>query len=92
MPTIEANGEALFYIREGKGPAAVLVHNLAANGQVWRSLIDELGDRFDLVAFDCRCHGQSSGNGPFSIEDSADDLKAGLDALGIEKDGRPDDA
>ncbi len=84
MPTIEANGEVLFYIREGKGTAAVLVHNLAASGQVWRGLIDELGDRYEVVAFDCRCHGQSSGNGPFSIENAADDLKGGLEALGIE--------
>ncbi len=84
MPTIEANGEVLFYIREGKGTAAVLVHNLAASGQVWRGLIDELSDRFDAVAFDCRCHGRSSGNGPFSFENAADDLKAGLDVLGIE--------
>ena len=84
MSILEANGETLFYIREGEGPAVVLVHSLGTGADLWRGLIHELRDRYQLVAFDCRCHGQSSGNGRFSIENVVDDLKAGLDVLGVE--------
>ena len=84
MPTIDVNGETLHYIREGSGPAVVFVHYLGGYSRQWRRQIAALRDRFTCIAFDQRGYGFSSFNGRWTAETSADDLKAGLDALGIE--------
>lgn len=84
MPTIEANGETLAYIEEGTGPAVLFIHSLGTNSYMWRGQIAALKDRYRCIAFDCRGHGASSYNGVFTIPDVVADLKAGLDALGVE--------
>jgi pimeloyl-ACP methyl ester carboxylesterase len=84
MPTIEANGETLHYVKSGAGPAVVFVHYLGGFSRQWQRQIAALEDRFTCIAFDQRGYGFSSLNGRWSVEASAEDLKAGLDALGIE--------
>ena len=84
MPVIDANGEKLAYVDEGDGPALLFIHSLGANSYMWREQIAALKDRFRCIAFDCRGHGGSSYEGEFTVPDAAADIKAGLDALGIE--------
>lgn len=83
MPSVEANGERLHYVREGAGPALLFIHGLGANSYFWRGQIAALKDRYDCIAFDCRGHGESSYNGVFTVAAVAADLRAGLDALGV---------
>ena len=83
MPIVSANGETISYVREGSGPAVVLIHGLGASVLQWRAQIDALKDRYTVIAFDCRGHGQSSANGKVGSEETAQDLKAVLDAAGV---------
>jgi pimeloyl-ACP methyl ester carboxylesterase len=85
MPTVAVNGETLHYVREGSGPAVVFVHYLGGYSRSWQRQIDALKDRFTCIAFDQRGYGFSTLNGRWSVAASAEDLKAGLDALGIER-------
>jgi pimeloyl-ACP methyl ester carboxylesterase len=82
MPVLDANGETIHYLKEGSGPVVVLMHSLGLSAQMWREQIAALKDRYTVVAFDTRGHGQSSANGEVSVAAAAQDLKALLDHLG----------
>ena len=83
MPVLSANGETIHYLKEGSGPAVVLIHGLGASVQMWRALIAALKDRYTVIACDARGHGNSSGKGECTVATAAQDLKAVLDHLGI---------
>lgn len=82
MPVLAANGETIHYVKEGSGPVVALIHSLGSSANMWREQIAALKDRYMLVAFDIRGHGQSSGNGECSVAAAAKDLKALLDHVG----------
>jgi 3-oxoadipate enol-lactonase len=82
MAVLDANGETIQYLKEGAGPLVVLVHSLGLSAQMWREQVAALKDRYTVVAFDTRGHGQSSGKGEISIAAAAQDLKSLLDHLG----------
>lgn len=82
---ISVNGETLNYVKEGQGPVVVLLHFLGGFSYQWRDQIAALKNRFTCVAFDHRGFGFSTFNGRWDVPTAARDLKAGLDALGIEK-------
>lgn len=84
MPIVEANGERLHYVRRGNGPAVVFVHYLGGFSRQWRRQIEALEDHFTCIAFDQRGYGFSSLNGRWTVAESATDLRAGLEAIGIE--------
>jgi pimeloyl-ACP methyl ester carboxylesterase len=83
MPVISVNGETIHYVKEGAGPAVVLIHSLGSSSRIWREQIAALQASFTVVAFDCRGHGQSSANGEVSMAAAASDLKALVDHLGV---------
>lgn len=82
---ISVNGETLNYVKEGQGPVIVFLHFLGGFSYQWRHQIEALKDRFTCIAFDHRGFGFSTFNGRWDVPTGAKDLKAGLDALGIEK-------
>jgi len=84
MPTIEANGEQIFFIDEGVGPPVLFIHSLGTNNYLYHDQIAALKSRYRCIAPDCRAHGATSYNGTFTVEDVAADHKAILDHLGIE--------
>ena len=84
MPYVDANGERLHYEEAGSGPAVLLIHSMGADRAMWRDQIAALADRYRCIAFDCRGHGGSSCNARFAVAGAAADLKAGLEALGVE--------
>ena len=47
------------YIAVGKGEPVILVHGFAGNLDMWRPLIADLADDYEVIAFDCRGHGKS---------------------------------
>lgn len=83
MPVLDANGETIHYVMDGSGPVVVLVHSLGLSAGMWREQIAALKDRYTVVAFDTRGHGQSSAKGEVSVAAAAQDLKALLDHLGV---------
>lgn len=63
-----------------------LVHALAMDGAFWQATVQELGAAWQVIAVDCRGHGQSGKPaGPYSVELFADDLAAVLDHAGWDR-------
>ena len=85
MPSIEANGEQIYFLDEGEGPVVFFIHSLGTNSYLFREQISEMKKFYRCLAPDCRGHGSSSYSGKFTVENAASDHKAVLDHLGIEK-------
>src|SRR5271170_1461695 len=54
------NGVRLHYLREGSGPAVILLHGYAETSHMWLPLIPELAKTHTVIAPDLRGAGQSS--------------------------------
>ena len=86
MPTAHVNGQAIAYEDTGGDhPAIVFSHGLMMDRTMFTPQIDALRDRWRCIAWDERGHGGTAGAAPapFTYYDSADDLAALLDHLGI---------
>ena len=67
-------------------PVVVLSNSLGSTHRMWDPQLAELERRFRVVRYDTRGHGASPvPDGPYSIDDLADDLVALLDRLGVQK-------
>ncbi len=84
MPSIDANGERIYFVDEGQGPPILFIHSLGTNNYLYRDQIAALKTRYRCIAPDCRGHGASTYNATFTVEDVAADHKAVLDHLGID--------
>lgn len=85
MPRIAVNGESLYYVKRGRGPAVVLLHFLGVHSYQWRYQIAALEDRYTCIALDSRGFGHSTHYSPWSVPAAAEDLAAALDALEIDR-------
>lgn len=86
--TIQANGIRMRYADEGPrdAPVVVMSHSLSAELAMWDPQAEALKDRYRVVRYDTRGHGGSEvTDGPYSLEQLADDAFGLMDALGIEK-------
>jgi 3-oxoadipate enol-lactonase len=89
MKTIEHDGIRIAYRIDGtedtSRPWLVLSHSLACDHTMWDPQMAAFAD-FRVLRFDTRGHGGSDAPpGDYTLELHADDLKALLDALGIER-------
>jgi 3-oxoadipate enol-lactonase len=82
------NGHEAYYEihgAEGK-PWLAFSHSLACSTRMWDGQIAALTDRYRVLAYDTRGHGQSAApKGAYTLEGLADDLKALLEHLHIRK-------
>jgi pimeloyl-ACP methyl ester carboxylesterase len=86
VPSLQTAGARLSYLRSGSGPAVLLIQGVGVVGEGWRPQIDELGARFDLLAFDNRGIGLSeAGQGELTIEAMASDALAIVDQEKIDR-------
>ena len=68
------------------GPVVVLSNSLGSTHRMWDAQIPALEAHFRVVRYDTRGHGDSPvPDGPYSIDDLADDLIALLDRLGVQR-------
>lgn len=83
MPTISVNGVRLAYTLTGDtGPPLVLVHGSWADHSDWDQVVPIFAQRFRVLTYDRRGHGQSecpAGQG--SLDEDAADLAALLEQL-----------
>jgi 3-oxoadipate enol-lactonase len=82
------NGIETYYEASGPegAPWLVLSHSLACNVRMWDGQVAALKDRFRILAYDTRGHGQSAApSGAYTLEQLADDLHQLMKALKIEK-------
>jgi 3-oxoadipate enol-lactonase len=67
-------------------PVVVLSNSLGSTLSMWDAQADELARHFRVVRYDTRGHGGSPvPEGPYDIDDLADDVVGLLDALGVER-------
>ena len=67
-------------------PVVVLSNSLGSTHRMWDAQLAELEQHFRVVRYDTRGHGDSPvPDGPYSIDDLADDLVALLDRLGVQR-------
>ena len=65
-----------------RGPLLVAVHGLGSSRRGWARIGARLGDRYRVVAYDQRGHGDSGVKGPMTLERSVDDLADVVASLG----------
>jgi 3-oxoadipate enol-lactonase len=82
------NGIETYYEIHGKegAPWLVFSHSLACSVRMWDGEIDRHKDKYRVLVYDTRGHGQSAApKGAYTLEGLADDLHALLKHLKIEK-------
>ena len=78
------DGLALHYVREGRGPAIVLLHGLGGFGESWRKTIDVLARSADVLALDLPGYGLSAKpRARYDLDFFARVLHGFLDVMGI---------
>ncbi len=86
MPKLNANGINLYYELHGPADADVLVlsNGILMSTASWVYQTPVLSKHYRVLLYDCRGQWQSDHpQGPYSMEQHADDLAALLDGLGI---------
>ena len=80
------DGTQLAYDVRGRvkdAPPVVLIHSLAMDHTFWNAVAPVLSEATAVLTYDCRGHGQSDKpEGPYLVEQFADDLADLLDHLG----------
>ena len=88
MSRITANGIEINYELSGirDAPVVTLSHSLATDLSMWDPQMAELNARFRILRYDTRGHGGTDAPpGPYSLELLAEDVRALLEALAIER-------
>lgn len=84
MTEINVNNITINYELEGKGKTIVFVHGLSDNLEYWRILANELKEKYQVLIYDLRAHGNSTGDDEeISIDLYQEDLYQLLKALNI---------
>ena len=87
MATLNRDGVNLYYEVEGDGPAILLTHGFGASSSMWRGQMDAFRDRYRIIAWDMRGHGNTDSPddaGEYSEPATLADIAAILDACGVE--------
>lgn len=87
MPKIDVNGTTLHYIQAGAGPDVVMLHGFLGNLAVWHlQIVPQMRREFRFTTYDLRGHGYSAITpAGYTTAEMVQDLKALLEALGIER-------
>jgi pimeloyl-ACP methyl ester carboxylesterase len=85
MPTLDRAGVTIHYEVHGSGPAVLLSHGYSATCRMWDGQIAPFKDRYKIIVWDMRGHGQSAypkDAAAYSEALSVADMAAILDACG----------
>jgi pimeloyl-ACP methyl ester carboxylesterase len=87
MPFIQTNDILTSYQTHGSGAPLVFVHGGFVDSQMWEPQLVHFAQRYHVITYDLRGHGKTgpSRRNSYTIELFADDLKALLDTLGVER-------
>ena len=88
MPSIDRAGVSIHYESHGAGPAILLSHGYGATARMWDGQVAAFADRWRLILWDMRGHGQSGDPrdpAAYSQALSVADMAAVLDACGVER-------
>jgi 3-oxoadipate enol-lactonase len=84
---VHVNGQELYFERHGDGEPLVLVMGIGYDATLWTlHQVPALSTRFEVIIFDNRDVGRSSGaSASYGIADMAEDVAGLLDALGVRR-------
>ncbi|WP_299057569.1 alpha/beta fold hydrolase [uncultured Nocardioides sp.] len=83
---VTVHGHRRAYVKRGRGPALLLLHGLGCDHTTWGPVIDELAERFTVVAPDLLGHGQSAKpRADYSVGGYANGMRDLLTVLGIDR-------
>jgi 3-oxoadipate enol-lactonase len=86
VPTARINGIDVRYTVTGSGPWLALSHSLACRLEMWDEEVRRLSQRFTVLAYDSRGHGETSAPAiPYTLDMIADDIKGLLDHVGAKQ-------
>jgi 3-oxoadipate enol-lactonase len=86
MPHIKVNDLLMYYEQHGQGDTVILIGGFSADHTVWSAVIPYLKEHYQVIALDNRGAGQTDiPEGPYSIEQMADDVASLCFELGIKK-------
>src|SRR5712691_6948834 len=88
MTTIDSDGDSINYESHGAGPALLLSHGYVATSRMWDGQVAAFADRYRVILWDMRGHGQSgdpSDPALYSQALTVGDMAAVLDASGEER-------
>ena len=84
MATLHRNGVGIHYEVHGEGPTILLSHGYSATCRMWDGQVAAFKDRYKLIVWDMRGHGQSDtpDQSAFSEAETVADMNSILDACG----------
>ena len=86
MPVAAANGIEINYADSGgQGPAVVFSHGYLMDHSMFDRQVTALAPQYRVITWDQRGHGGTRATGAFTYWDSAADVLALLDQLGVER-------
>jgi pimeloyl-ACP methyl ester carboxylesterase len=88
MARLDRDGVAIHYEVHGRGPTILLSHGYSATCRMWDGQIEALRDRFQVIVWDMRGHGQSDyPPDPSAYSESAtvEDMAAILRTCGVQR-------
>jgi pimeloyl-ACP methyl ester carboxylesterase len=88
MPTERLNGIDIYYEDHGSGEPVLMTHGYASTSAMWRPQIEALTQRYRLIAWDMRGHGETDSpeeQSAYSEAHTVEDMAALLRHLGIEQ-------
>jgi 3-oxoadipate enol-lactonase len=86
MPVAAANGAEITYTDSGgQGPAVVFSHGFLMDHTMFDQQVAALSPHYRVITWDQRGHGGTRATGTFTYWDSAADVLALLDHLGVER-------
>jgi pimeloyl-ACP methyl ester carboxylesterase len=84
---ITSSGRTISYNEAGRGAPVILLHGIGSAARSWKAQLEDLSDRFRLIAWDAPGYGTSTAlpsSRPLARE-YADALSEFVDALGLER-------
>jgi pimeloyl-ACP methyl ester carboxylesterase len=88
VPSVDRAGVSIHYETRGAGPPILLSHGYGATMRMWDGQVAAFADRYRLILWDMRGHGQSGDPrdpSAYSQALSVADMAAVLDACGVER-------
>ena len=88
MAFLNRDGVRIYYEHHGQGPAVLLTHGYGATSQMWAGQIEAFKDRYHLIVWDMRGHGQTDypeDQAAYSEAHTVADMAAVLDACETER-------
>ncbi|MDG2286616.1 MAG: alpha/beta fold hydrolase, partial [Alphaproteobacteria bacterium] len=68
------------------GPVLMMAHAMGTSHQIWDLQVEALADRYRLLRYDWRGHGDSGApEGPYTLTQFLEDAVGTMDALGLEQ-------